>query len=288
LWGLAFWRMDTRQLATRRRARDSTMHLGSSRDPKGTGRWRSTSRTCSALCFRPGLALDRSRGFGAYERFTCGSRHPRCFPGGPSPIAWRACRTDRTRYTVSVLMDFTPEGILTRSRFARSAIKRMTIAFLMNRRWSYEEPRASHPASRRNRRYAGRDASSWRWILRPSRFARGAASSCLFPNSRSIWAKRGRSPVRHLAVSDESHPGHRKTHAGANGPSHQPTGKSDRLPAARAPRPEAYKLLQFAEFRAQPRSGTRQPQSRFELQRVLKETIGKARGIRRPLRILAA
>ncbi len=41
-------------------------------------------------------------------------------------------QADRTRYTVSVIMDYTPDGILTSKRFARSAIK-------VDHRFSYEQ-----------------------------------------------------------------------------------------------------------------------------------------------------
>ena len=69
----------------------------------------------------------------------------------------------RTRYTVSAILDFNPEGILTAKRFARSAIK-------VDHRFTYEQALAVMKAARggsfrrraRDRRHAGRRCSSWR------------------------------------------------------------------------------------------------------------------------------
>ena len=141
------------------RARLRRCHLAVARSK---GHWTLAVHIADVSHFvRPGSALDRS----ARHRGTSVYLPDRVIPMLPEILSnsLASLQAGRTRYTVSAFMDFTPEGILTSKRFARSAIK-------VDHRFSYEQAMevmrnaarllipASHPRSPR----CWARCSSWR------------------------------------------------------------------------------------------------------------------------------
>ena len=112
-------------------------------------------------------------------------------------------------------------------------------------------------------------------ILRRRRFARGALELSL-PEIEIDLGDEGQVTGAHLAVNDESHQVIEDFMLAANeAVATSLTEKEIGFLRRAHPDPEAFKLLQFAEFVRSLGLAIDQPQSRFELQRVLKETIGK-------------
>jgi ribonuclease R len=253
-------------------ARDFDDAISLSRDPKG--HWTLAVHIADVSHFvRPGSALDRS----ARQRGTSVYLPDRVIPMLPEVLSnsLASLQADRTRYTVSALLDFTAEGILTSKRFARSAIK-------VDHRFSYEqamavmrEPQASHPGVAPAIAAMVGEMLELAMILRRRRFARGALELSL-PEIEIDLGDMGQVTGAHLAVNDESHQVIEDFMLAANEAVATSLTEKEIAFLRRAhPDPEAYKLLQFAEFVRSLGLALDQPQSRFELQRVLKETIGK-------------
>ena len=253
-------------------ARDFDDAISLSRDPKG--HWTLAVHIADVSHFvRPGSALDRS----ARQRGTSVYLPDRVIPMLPEVLSnsLASLQADRTRYTVSALLDFTAEGILTSKRFARSAIK-------VDHRFSYEqamavmrEPQASHPGVAPAIAAMVGEMLELAMILRRRRFARGALELSL-PEIEIDLGETGQVTGAHLAVNDESHQVIEDFMLAANEAVATSLTEKEIAFLRRAhPDPEAYKLLQFADFVRSLGLALDQPQSRFELQRVLKETIGK-------------
>ena len=122
-------------------------------------------------------------------------------------------------------------------------------------------------------------------ILRRRRFARGALELSL-PEIEIDLGDTGQVTGAHLAVNDESHQVIEDFMLAANeAVATSLTEKEIGFLRRAHPDPEAFKLLQFAEFVRSLGLALDQPQSRFELQRVLEGNDRQARGIRGPLRI---
>jgi ribonuclease R len=180
----------------------------------------------------------------------------------------------RTRYTVSALLDFNPDGILTAKRFARSAIR-------VDHRFTYEQ--AHQVMQRPAEAHAGvapevaamlGSMRELAMILRRRRFARGALELTL-PQIAIELGDTGEVSGAHLEVHDESHQVIEEFMLAANeAVAAQLTAQELGFLRRAHPDPEPFKLAQFGEFVRSLGLKLEQSQSRFELQRVLKETVG--------------
>jgi ribonuclease R len=253
-------------------ARDFDDAISLSRDPRGN--WTLAVHIADVAHFvRAGSALDRA----AHDRGTSVYLPDRVIPMLPEILSnsLASLQAGRTRYTVSVLMDYSPDGILTSKRFARSAIK-------VDHRFAYEQ--ALEVMSRPAIRHAGiapeiatmlGEMLELAMILRRRRMARGALELSL-PEIEIDLGENGQVTGAHLAVNDESHQVIEEFMLAANeAVAASLTEKGIAFLRRAHPDPDAFRLIQFAEFVRSLGLAIDQPQSRFELQRVLKETAGK-------------
>ena len=112
-------------------------------------------------------------------------------------------------------------------------------------------------------------------ILRRRRFARGALELNL-PEVEIDLGDSGEVTGAHLAVNDQSHQVIEEFMLAANEAVAAALSSQEILFLRRAhPDPEPFKLDEFAEFARSLGLQLDQPQSRFELQRILAETAGK-------------
>jgi ribonuclease R len=178
----------------------------------------------------------------------------------------------RTRFTMSALLEFDPEGILTSRSFARSAIR-------VDHRFTYEQ--AMEVMSRPDGEHEGVAPEVVRMlstmlelamILRRRRFGRGALEMNL-PDIEIQLGDLGQVVGAKLAVNDQSHQVIEEFMLAAN------EAVAAYLTEHHAPflhrvhaDPEEHKLEQFAEFARSLGLKLDLPRSRFELQRILRET----------------
>ena len=180
----------------------------------------------------------------------------------------------RTRYTVSAHLDFNSGGILTGTRFARSAIR-------VDHRFTYEEalkvmkePRLPHSGVAPETAAMLGEMLELAMILRRRRIDRGALELSL-PEVEIELAADGRVAGAHLAQHDESHQVIEEFMLAANEAVATALSENEIGFLRRAhPDPEPFKLDEFAEFARSLGLSIEQPQSRFEIQRVLHQTIG--------------
>jgi ribonuclease R len=253
-------------------ARDFDDAISLSRDTRGN--WTLAVHIADVAHFvRAGSALDRAarhRGTSVYL--------PDCvIPMLPEILSnsLASLQAGRTRYTVSVVMDFSPDGILTTKRFTRSAIK-------VDHRFAYEQalelmkqPLAAHSAVAPSIAAMLGEMLELAMILRRRRVARGALELSL-PEVEIDLGETGQVTGAHLAVNDESHQVIEEFMLAANeAVATTLTGKGIGFLRRAHPDPDAFRLLQFAEFVRSLGLEIDEPQSRFELQRVLTETVGK-------------
>ncbi len=253
-------------------ARDFDDAISLSRD--GEGYWSLGVHIADVSHFvRAGSALDRS----ARHRGTSVYLPDRVIPMLPEVLSnsLASLQAGRTRYTVSSLLEFNAEGILTAKRFARSAIR-------VDQRFSYEQAMAvmkdpkvtHHGVAPEVAAMLGR-MLELAMILRRRRIARGALELNL-PEIEIDLGDRGEVTGAHLAVNDQSHQVIEEFMLAANEAVAGTLSAQETLFLRRAhPDPEPYKLDEFAEFARSLGLELDQPQSRFELQRVLAETAGK-------------
>jgi ribonuclease R len=253
-------------------ARDFDDAISLSRDTQG--HWTLAVHIADVAHFvRPGSALDQA----ARHRGTSVYLPDRVIPMLPEILSnsLASLQAGRTRYTVSVFMDFNPDGILTSKRFARSAIR-------VDHRFAYEQalevmrnPQSAHQGVAPEITGMLAQMLELAMILRRRRFARGGLELSL-PEVEIELGDHGQVTGAHLAVNDESHQVIEDFMLAANEAVATSLTEKDVSFLRRAhPDPEAFKLLQFADFVRSLGLKLDQPQSRFELQRVLKETIGK-------------
>jgi ribonuclease R len=252
-------------------ARDFDDAISLARDEKG--HWSLAVHIADVAHFvRSGTALDRV----ARDRGTSVYLPDRVIPMLPEILSnsLASLQAARTRYTVSAHLDFNPEGILTAKRFARSAIK-------VDQRFSYEQalPIMKAPASPHSgvapeiAKMLGQ-MLELAMILRRRRFARGALELSL-PAVDIELAADGRVAGAHLAQHDESHQVIEEFMLAANEAVATTLSENEIGFLRRAhPDPEPFKLDQFADFARSLGLSIDQPQSRFELQRVLRQTVG--------------
>jgi len=222
---------------------------------------------------RPASELDRS----ARQRGTSVYLPDRVIPMLPEVLSnsLASLQAHRTRYAVTAMLEFNAEGILTSKRFARSAIR-------VDHRFTYEQAMEvmSHPertdsgvAPEVARMVAG--MLELAMILRRRRFTRGALELNL-PEIAIELGEQGQVSGAHLAVNDQSHQVIEEFMLAANEAvatylTEHHAGFLRRV----HPDPEPHKLDGFAEFVRSLGLSLDLPQSRFELQRILRETAGK-------------
>jgi ribonuclease R len=222
---------------------------------------------------RAGSALDRV----AKDRGTSVYLPDRVIPMLPEILSnsLASLQADRTRYTVSAFLEFNAEGIPTSKRFARSAIR-------VDHRFTYEQalavmkaPEAAHPGVAPAVSRMMGEMLELAMVLRKRRFARGALELNL-PEIEIELGDLGEVTGAHLAAHDESHQVIEEFMLAANESVATSLGAQGILFLRRAhPDPEPFKLDEFAEFARSLGLTIDQPQSRFELQRILKETAGQ-------------
>ncbi len=186
-------RLDLRELLTvtidPATARDFDDAISLQRD--ASGHWTLAVHIADVSHFVPtGSALDRS----ARHRGTSVYLPDRVIPMLPEILSnsLASLQAGHTRYTVSAILDYAPDGVLTGARFARSAIK-------VDHRFSYEQamavmrqPGAAHEGVAPSVARMLGEMLELAMILRKRRFARGALELSLCPKSKSIWAIRAR------------------------------------------------------------------------------------------------
>ncbi len=268
-------RLDLRDLPTvtidPATARDFDDAISLSRDEQG--HWSLAVHIADVAHFvRAGSPLDRV----ARARGTSVYLPDRVIPMLPEILSnsLASLQAGRTRYTMSALLEFNPEGILTAKRFARSAIR-------VDHRFSYEQalpvmkdPTLAHSGVAPEIAGMLGRMLELALILRRRRFKRGALELTL-PEIAIELAVDGRVAGAHLAVHDESHQVIEDFMLAANEAVAATLSENEIGFLRRAhPDPEPFKLEEFAEFARSLGLVIEQPQSRFELQRVLKQTIG--------------
>ncbi|AGA25526.1 ribonuclease R [Singulisphaera acidiphila] len=222
---------------------------------------------------QPGSDLDRT----ARQRGTSVYLPDRVIPMLPEVISnsLASLQAGKVRYTVSALLEFNADGIRTGLSFARSAIK-------VDHRFSYEqaitvmkEPEAEHEGVTPEVARMLGAMLELAQILRRRRFERGALELNM-PAVEVDLGDQGEVVGAHLASNDESHQVIEDFMLAANEAvatflTEKHAGFLRRTHAD----PEPTKLDAFAEFARSLGLEIENPQSRFELQRILIETAGK-------------
>lgn len=253
-------------------ARDFDDAISLSRDERGY--WSLGVHIADVAHFvKPGSPIDRE----AKLRGTSVYLPDRVIPMLPEILSnsLASLQANKTRYTMSALLEFNEEGIVTARSFARSAIR-------VDHRFTYEQAMEvmSHPEAPHEGVAPEVSAMLGRMlelamILRKRRFARGALEMNL-PEIQVQLGDAGQVVGAKLAVNDESHQVIEEFMLAAN------EAVATYLTEHHAPflhrvhaDPEVHKLEQFAEFARSLGLKLDLPQSRFELQRILRETAGK-------------
>ena len=221
-----------------------------------------------------GSSLDRE----ARERGTSVYLPDRVVPMLPEVISnsLASLQEGKVRLTMSVLMQFDPEGRRTSADFARSAIR-------VDRRFAYEDALkvmrdpVGHGVERVDPVVSSLVAEMLKlaMILRRRRFDRGALE-LVMPEVEIDLGDDGEVVGAHLAPDDESHEVIEEFMLAAN------EAVAEHLTARDVPflrrvhdDPEPTKLKQFAEFATSLGYPIEQALSRFELRRVLEESRDK-------------
>jgi ribonuclease R len=253
-------------------ARDFDDAITLERDPRGY--WNLGVHIADVAHFVPaGGALDRT----ARLRGTSVYLPDRVIPMLPEVLSnsLASLQAGRVRYTLSVLLEFNSEGIRTDRRVMRSAIR-------VDHRFTYEQALAvmKRPADPPDGLHPdlGRMLGAMlelAMILRKRRFERGALELSM-PEVEIELDEQGKVAGGHLVPHDESHQVIEEFMLAANEAvatvlTEQHAGFLRRGHAD----PEPAKLRQFAGFARSLGFVIDQPQSRFELQRVLKEAAAR-------------
>lgn len=222
---------------------------------------------------QPGTDLDRT----ARQRGTSVYLPDRVIPMLPEILSnsLASLQAGKMRYAVSAFMEFDSEGIRTDLKFARSAIN-------VDHRFTYEQaitvmkaPEADHEGVAPEVARMLGTMLELAQILRRRRFERGALELNM-PAVEVDLGDQGEVVGAHLAVNDESHQVIEDFMLAANEAvatflTEKHAGFLRRTHAD----PEPTKLEAFAEFARSLGLDIENPQSRFELQRILLETAGK-------------
>ncbi|MFO0950612.1 MAG: ribonuclease R [Isosphaeraceae bacterium] len=222
---------------------------------------------------RPGSSLDQT----ARLRGTSVYLPDRVIPMLPEVISnsLASLQAGKTRYTMSAFLEFSPDGVRTDARFARSAIK-------VRHRFSYEDafevmkrPGDAHEGVAPEVARLTGQMLELAMILRKRRFARGALELNM-PEVEVDLGDQGQVVGAHLASHDQSHQVIEEFMLAANEAvaTHLTEKEAGFLRRSHGD-PEPRKLDEFADFARSLGVKIENPQSRFELQRVLAETSGK-------------
>lgn len=222
---------------------------------------------------RQGSALDQA----ARKRGTSVYLPDRVIPMLPEVISnsLASLQQGHTRYTLSVLIEFSPEGVRTDRQFARSVIR-------VDKRITYERAyeammnpgMAIEGFTPEVRAMLGR-MLELAMLLRGRRFQRGALVLSM-PEVEVELGDDGQVVGAHLARDDESHQVIEEFMLVANEAvagflKEKRVGFLNRV----HPDPDPAKLLKFAEFARSLGLTLDKPQSRYELQRILRETADR-------------
>ncbi len=253
-------------------ARDFDDAISLERDDRGY--WNLGVHIADVAYFvRPDSELDRS----SRQRGTSVYLPDRVIPMLPEVLSnsLASLQAHRTRYAVSALLEFNSEGILTSRRFARSAIR-------VDRRFTYEQAMEVMSQPEKADSAVGPAVAlmvaamlELAMVLRRRRFARGALELNL-PEIAIELGEHGEVAGAHLVVNDQSHQVIEEFMLAANEAvaSYLTENHAGFLRRVHAD-PDPYKLDAFAEFARSLGLALELPQSRFELQRILRETAGK-------------
>jgi ribonuclease R len=219
---------------------------------------------------RPGSALDRT----ARLRGTSVYLPDRVIPMLPEILSnsLASLQAGHVRYTVSALIEFSADGVRTDRSFARSAIR-------VDQRFAYEQvmPLINEPDTPAEGVSDEVRATLVRMhelamLLRKRRFARGALELNM-PEVEVDLGENGEVVGAHLASHDESHQVIEEFMLAANeAVASYLTEKGVGFLRRAHADPEPRKLKEFADFARSLGLVIENPQSRFELQRVLAET----------------
>jgi ribonuclease R len=222
---------------------------------------------------RPGSDLDQT----ARLRGTSVYLPDRVIPMLPEVISnsLASLQAGRTRFTMSALIEFSPDGVRTDAKFARSAIK-------VDHRFSYEQAFAVMTDREATHEGVAPEVVALlgrmlelATILRKRRFARGALELNM-PEIEIDLGSEGEVVGAHLASHDASHQVIEDFMLAANEAVATYLSEHGVGFLRRAhPDPDPRKLDDFAEFARSLGLKIDQPQSRFELQRVLAESADK-------------
>jgi len=253
-------------------ARDFDDAISLSRDERGF--WSLGVHIADVSHFvRPGTDLDDS----ARKRGTSVYLPDRVIPMLPEVLSnsLASLQAGKTRYTMSARIEFSPDGARTDATFARSAIR-------VDRRFSYEQayavmqdPRGIHEGVAPEVATLLETMLDLAMILRKRRFQRGALELNM-PEVEIDLGEQGEVVGAHLASHDPSHQVIEEfmlaaneavaTYLSEHGVGFLRRGHAD---------PEPRKLTEFAEFARSLGLKIENPQSRFDLQRVLAESAEK-------------
>ncbi len=251
-------------------ARDFDDAISLSRDERGY--WSLGVHIADVSHFvRPGSALDRT----ARTRGTSVYLPDRVIPMLPEVLSnsLASLQQGQTRFTMTALLEFNEEGVRTDRRFARTAIR-------VDRRFSYEQAFAVMKGTPEGQ---AMDVSPevrellermlvLAMILRKRRSKRGALELNM-PEVEVDLGAQGEVVGAHLNLDDESHQVIEEFMLSANEAVAELLIEKHVGYLRRAhPDPEPSKLRQFGEFARSLGLSVDSPQSRFELQRILKET----------------
>ena len=222
---------------------------------------------------RLGSPLDRS----ARQRGTSVYLPDRVIPMLPEILSnsLASLQAGHVRFTLSARIEFSPEGIRTDRSFAKTAIR-------VDHRFTYEaamaliaDPEApAEEVGPELRAMLGR-MHELAMILRKRRFARGALELEM-PVVEVDLGEKGEVVGAHLATNDDSHRVIEEFMLAANeAVASMLTEKGAGFLRRVHPDPEPRKLREFAEFAKSLGFEIEDPESRFQLQKVLAEAAGK-------------
>ena len=246
-------------------ARDFDDAISLERDDKG--HWRLGVHIADVAHFvQPGTALDTE----AAQRGTSVYLPDRVLPMLPELISngLASLQPGRVRYTKSVFIDYSPEGVVTNTEFANSAIRSV-------KRFAYEEvmPLIQHPEHKAHVparvRQLLNEMFELAMLLRKRRFKAGSLELDM-PEVKIDFDKQGRVSGAHVAHHDESHEIIEEFMLAAN--MAVAVALDDRgIPFLRRVHgdPDETKLRSFAQFVNALGYPLKKYQSRGELQRIL-------------------
>lgn len=250
-------------------ARDFDDAISLKRDAKGF--WELAVHIADVAAFvLPGSAMDKS----ARNRGNSVYLPDRVLPMLPELISnsLASLQAGVTRYAVTAFLEFDPDGIRTSYRFARTAIR-------VEQRFAYEQAFEvmKHPDGDEARKCSPpvramiQEMLELAMILRRRRARRGALELTM-PEVEITLGDQGEVTGAHLASQDESHQVIEEFMLAANEAVAEFLSRKEVATLLRShDNPEPRKLDQFAEFAHSLGLQIRDPQSRFELQRVLAE-----------------